>query len=298
MRQLNTFTFEIQITMKRFVFRKTHCRLASLMKLHYTGFVLFFILAAEVTAQHRDVPFVPTPYETVDEMLKLANVGPGDYVIDLGSGDGRIVIAAGKRGAYGHGVDIDPKRINEAVKNAAKAGVDDRVLFVEGNLFETDFSKATVVTMYLLNSVNMKLRPRMLEKLRPGTRVVSYYFNMNEWEPDKQILINNSDVYYWIIPAKVNGNWIWQNGNKDFTMIVDQKFQKIQLKLKSGNVDLVVQNPSLEGDKIWFTADNPSDNSRYVFHGRVDGNTISGIVQIRNEENSFVESWSATLNKQ
>ena len=204
--------------MKKFAYPKTRCRLSFLKKLYCTGYVFFILLAPKITAQHRDVPFVPTPYETVDEMLNLANVGPGDYVIDLGSGDGRIVIAAGKRGAFGHGVDIDPKRISEAVKNTAKAGVEDRVLFVEGNLFETDFSKATVITMYLLNSVNMKLRPHMLEKLRPGTRVVSYYFNMNEWEPDKQILINNSDVYYWVIPAKVNGKWNWQNGNQDFSL--------------------------------------------------------------------------------
>src|SRR5690606_25162917 len=121
-------------------------------------FLFGFLLAdtSTVSAQHRDVPFVPTPYETVDEMIKLAGVGPGDYVIDLGSGDGRIVIAAGKRGAFGHGIDIDPRRINEAKRNAIKSGVDDKVMFIEGNLFETDYSKATVVTMYLLNSVNMK----------------------------------------------------------------------------------------------------------------------------------------------
>ncbi len=282
--------------MKR-TYRNTSCSLSSAIRLFITIFIYFFILNNEITAQHRDVPFVPTPYETVDEMLKLADVGHGDYVIDLGSGDGRIVIAAGKRGAFGHGVDIDPKRIEEARKNAIKAGVEDRVLFVEGNLFETDFSKATVITMYLLNSVNMKLRPHMLGKLRPGTRVVSYYFNMNDWEPDKQILVNNSDIYYWIIPAKVNGNWNWQNDNKNFTMTVTQEFQKIQINLKSGDKELVVQNPSLEGDKIWFTAENPSGNTQYNYHGRIDGNTISGMLQIRNDgKNGFFESWSAILN--
>ncbi|MFW6289543.1 MAG: class I SAM-dependent methyltransferase [Mariniphaga sp.] len=261
------------------------------------GIMLVFLWGLEINAQHRDVPFVPTPYETVEEMLKLANVGPGDYVIDLGSGDGRIVIAAGERGAYGHGVDIDPKRINEARQNAAKAGVDDKVMFIEGNLFETDFSKATVVTMYLLNSVNMRLRPTMLEKLKPGTRVVSYYFNMSDWEPDKQILINNSDVYYWVIPAKVSGNWNWKNGDKEFNMKVNQVFQKIKPELTSGDSSLEISNPSLEGDKIWFTAENPLDKTRYVYHGRVNGNNIIGTVQIRNGENSSIETWTASLTR-
>lgn len=259
------------------------------------GFAFIFLLIFEVNAQHRDVPFVPTPYETVEEMLNIANVGPGDYVIDLGSGDGRIVIAAGKRGAFGHGVDIDPKRIIEARKNAEKAGVDDHVLFLEGNLFETDFSKATVVTMYLLNSVNMKLRPHMLEKLKPGTRIVSYYFNMNDWQPDKQVLVNNSDVYYWVIPATVKGNWSWKNNSQDFTMAVTQKFQIIDIDLTSGNKTLEVNNPNLTGNKIWFTVENPADNTKYVYHGRVNGDNISGTVQIRNGENSSIETWTATL---
>lgn len=262
-----------------------------------TGLVFTFalLLVFKINAQHRDVPFVPTPYETVEEMLNIANVGPGDYVIDLGSGDGRIVIAAGKRGAFGHGVDIDPKRINEARKNAVKSGVDDKVLFIEGNLFETDFSKATVVTMYLLNSVNMKLRPHMLEKLKPGTRIVSYYFNMNDWQPDKQVVINNSDVYYWVIPATVEGNWSWKNDNQEFIMNASQEFQKINVELKSGKNTLQVNDPGLSGDKIWFTAENTSDNSKYVYHGRVNGNDISGTVQIRNGENSSIETWNATL---
>ncbi len=259
------------------------------------GIALIFLSAFDIKAQHRDVPFVPTPYETVEEMLKLANVGPGDYVVDLGSGDGRIVIAAGKRGAFGHGVDIDPKRISEARRNAEKAGVDDKVLFIEGNLFETDFSKATVVTMYLLNSVNMKLRPYMLKNLKPGTRVVSYYFNMSDWEPDKQVLVNNSDVYYWVIPANVSGNWNWKNGDNEFTMKIDQVFQKIKPELQSGNTSLKISNPSLEGDKIWFTAENPLDNTRYVYHGKVNGNSIVGTVQIRNGENSSIETWTAAM---
>lgn len=272
-------------------------------KLHLPFHTALFCLALAVTllmapginAQHRDVPFVPTPHETVEQMLQLANVGPGDYVIDLGSGDGRIVIAAGKKGAFGHGVDIDPKRIGEARKNAASAGVDDKVLFIEGNLFETDFSKATVITMYLLNSVNMKLRPHMLEKLKPGTRVVSYYFNMNDWEPDKQILVNNSDVYFWVVPAKVSGKWTWIIGNQEFVMDVKQEFQKIQPDLKWGKSTLQVTNPSLSGDRIWFTVDNPSINTTYVYHGRINGKTITGTIQVRDGEKNSIETWTASM---
>ncbi len=263
----------------------------------FLAWLLFsFLVTTGIKAQHRDVPFVPTPYETVEEMLKLADVGPGDYVIDLGSGDGRIVIAAAKRGAYGHGVDIDPKRIGEAKKNASKAGMDNRVLFVEGNLFETDFSRASVITMYLLNSVNMKLRPNLLKNLRPGTRIVSYYFNMNDWEPDKRIEVNNSDIYFWIIPAQVEGKWNWQTDNRKFAMTAKQEFQKVSLELKADNANLKVEEPLLSGEKLTFTAAHPTDGTTYVFSGRVDGNKITGMVQTRKGENFTVENWDAVMN--
>jgi len=257
-------------------------------------FVLFSITG--IQAQHRDVPFVPTPYETVEEMLKLADVGPGDYVIDLGSGDGRIVIAAAKRGAYGHGIDIDPKRISEAKKNASKAGMDNRVLFMEGNLFETDFSRASVITMYLLNSVNMKLRPNLLKNLRPGTRIVSYYFNMNDWEPDKRIEVNNSDIYFWIIPASVEGKWNWQTDNRKFAMTAKQEFQKVTLELKADNTNLKIDEILLSGDKLSFIAAHPSDGTTYVFNGRVEGKKVTGMVQTRKGENYTVENWDAVMN--
>ena len=268
----------------------------SRLGLTVTVLLLALALLKPAVAQHRDVPFVPTPYETVEEMLKLANVGPGDYVMDLGSGDGRIVIAAARRGAYGHGVDIDPKRISEAKRNAAKAGVENRVMFIEGNLFETDFSRASVITMYLLNSVNMKLRPNLLKNLRPGTRIVSYYFNMNDWEPDKRIEVNNSDIYYWIIPAKVEGKWNWQTDNRKFSMIARQEFQKINLELRADNTNLKVNEALLSGEKITFTAAHPSDGTTYVFSGRVEGNKILGVVQTRKGENNTVENWDASMN--
>jgi SAM-dependent methyltransferase len=279
---------------RRSIFKPVNSKTTRSMMSACLLFVLFSITG--VQAQHRDVPFVPTPYETVEEMLKLADVGPGDYVIDLGSGDGRIVIAAAKRGAYGHGIDIDPKRISEAKKNASKAGMDNRVLFMEGNLFETDFSRASVITMYLLNSVNMKLRPNLLKNLRPGTRIVSYYFNMNDWEPDKRIEVNNSDIYFWIIPASVEGKWNWQTDNRKFSMSAKQEFQKVTLELKADNTNLKVDETLLSGDKLSFTAAHPSDGTTYVFSGRVEGKKVTGMVQTRKGENYTVENWDAVMN--
>ncbi len=149
-----------------------------------------------------DVPFVPTSQELVVQMLKLANVSKKDTVYDLGCGDGRIVITAAKDfGAHAVGVDINPERIKEANDNAHKAGVADRVQFVEGDLFTADIHSATVVTLYLLPNVNLKLRPRLLKELKPGTRVVSHSFDMDDWKPEKQIDVNGSRLYLWTIPA-------------------------------------------------------------------------------------------------
>ncbi len=255
--------------------------------------VLFNTQATE--AQSLDVAYVPTPYHIVEQMIDVANAGPGDYLIDLGSGDGRIVIAAAKRGAYGHGVDLDQKRIKEAVENAKKAGVSDRVIFIEENLYETDFSMATVITMYLFPDINIKLRPVLLEKLRPGTRVVSHDFSMDEWKADKQITLGNHKIYMWVIPAKVNGNWMWRVGNKNFIMTVRQDFQKIDVTLKSKNISLPVNNIYFSGDIISFSAFNPVNGLRYLYNGRVNGNNISGIIQIRNLGNTSVEKWEALL---
>ena len=150
-----------------------------------------------------DVPYVPTPPEIVKGMLKLAGVKKGDFVIDLGCGDGRIVVAAASDfGARGMGYDLNPQRIKEANENAQKAGVQGRVRFVEKNLFEADIHEATVLTLYLLPSVNEKLKPRILAELRPGTRVVSHSFDMGDWKAEKQTEINGHKIYLWTIPAK------------------------------------------------------------------------------------------------
>ncbi len=147
-----------------------------------------------------DVPYVPTPPEVVEAMLKLANVKSGDFVVDLGCGDGRIVVmAAGKFGAHGRGVDLNPVRIKEAEANAQKAGVTDRVKFVQGNLFEADIKDATVVTLYLLPDVNLKLRPKLLKDLKVGTRIVSHSFDMGDWQPEKKIELGWRRIYLWTV---------------------------------------------------------------------------------------------------
>ncbi|MDQ3803960.1 MAG: class I SAM-dependent methyltransferase [Acidobacteriota bacterium] len=151
----------------------------------------------------KDVPYVPTPQAVVDEMLKLAEVGKSDVVYDLGCGDGRIVITAAKQyGARGVGIDIDPERIRESNENARKAGVADRVKFIQQDLFEADFKEATVVTLYLLPTINLKLRPKLWSDLKPGTRVVSHAFDMGDWKPDKTSEADGRPVYFWVIPAK------------------------------------------------------------------------------------------------
>jgi tRNA G37 N-methylase Trm5 len=158
--------------------------------------------AAKQGERPPDVMFVPTPEPVVDKMMELADVHAGDVVYDLGCGDGRMVIAAAKRGARkAVGIDIDPQRIQEANANARAEGVADRVTFIQGDLFEADFSDATVVTLYLLSSLNMKLRPKILA-LRPGTRVVSHAFDMGDWKPDRTAEVDGKDVFLWIVPKR------------------------------------------------------------------------------------------------
>ncbi|MBG1257692.1 class I SAM-dependent methyltransferase [Nostoc commune] len=154
-----------------------------------------------------DVPYVPTPQPVVDAMLKVAKVGKNDVLYDLGSGDGRIVnTAAQKFGTRGIGIDINPERIQEANDNAQKAGVTDRVKFVQQDLFTTDFSEATVVTLYLLPEVNAKLRPKLLSELKPGTRIVSHAFDMGDWKPEQTLNVEGKTIYYWVVPEKVPAN--------------------------------------------------------------------------------------------
>ncbi|MBC7945143.1 MAG: methyltransferase domain-containing protein [Burkholderiales bacterium] len=163
---------------------------------------LYLSLAVSAYAEQvqKDVPFVPTPEEVVAEMLKVAKVGKNDVLYDLGSGDGRIPITAAKEfGTRGVGVDIDPERIQEANENAKQAKVTDKVKFLLGNLFEIDLSKATVISLYLMPDVNMKLRPKLLQ-LKPGTRIVSHNYDMGDWKPDQSLSVGNHRVFFWTVP--------------------------------------------------------------------------------------------------
>ena len=264
-----------------------------------TLLLLFLMLTTTgVQAQDLDVPYVPTPEKVVERMLDLADVNSGDYVIDLGSGDGRIVIAAAKRGATGHGIDLDPQRVSEARANAAKANVQDRVMFMEANIFNTDFSNASVITMYLLPTVNEKLRPELLDKLEPGTRVVSHSFDMDEWEADKEVIVNDNqgsgthDIYFWVIPAKVGGSWSWESDGKNFVMNIDQEFQEISVNLSDsqGN-NYRVESADLRGKRINIRAVNGDE--RYILSGRVEGNEIIGVKQHHNSDVKNFSNWRA-----
>lgn len=163
---------------------------------------MLFGLSAFAQKPNLDVPYVPTSQTVVKAMLDLAELKAGDVHYDLGCGDGRIVIAAAKRGAKATGIDLDPQRIREANQNAEEAGLKGKVTFIEGDLFDFDFSKADVLTLYLLPSVNLKLRPKILKELKPGTRVVSHAFDMGDWEPEKEITVDGSTLYLWTVPER------------------------------------------------------------------------------------------------
>ena len=183
-----------------------------------------------VAAQY--VPYFPTPQPLVDRMLEMAEVKESDFLIDLGCGDGRIPVTAAQRyGATGLGVDFEAQRIVEANENAKKAGVVDKVTFRKEDLFETDISSASVLTLYLSLSINIKLRPRILEAMKPGARVLSHDFNMGDWLPDRTERISGRVVYLWIVPAKVAGNWQLTyegpQGARAFEVTLEQEFQQL-----------------------------------------------------------------------
>jgi hypothetical protein len=215
----------------------------------------------------KDVVWVPTPQALVDKMLELAKVTPQDFVMDLGSGDGRTVITAAKLGATAMGIEYEPEMVALAQKNATAAGVSGKATFMKADLFETDFSKATVVTMFLLPSINMKLRPKILD-MKPGTRVVSNTFTMEDWTPDKQETIPNCTNWctalFWIVPAKVQGTWQTPQG----PLALTQTFQNFTGTLGS----TAVSNGKLTGNQITFTAGNNQ------FTGTVKGDAIDGVM--------------------
>jgi precorrin-6B methylase 2 len=276
------------------IFMKTCSRIAMLVIALMVGIPVSFMLSGVAGhARNLDVPFVPTPYDIVAAMLDAADVGPGDYVIDLGSGDGRIVIAAAQRGAFGHGIDLNPVRVDEAETNAEESGVSDRVMFLEGDLFEADIRSASVVTMYLLHSVNLRLKPILFEQLEPGTRIVSYAFKMGNWQADEHLRVGNRDVYYWVIPADVAGMWEWRGNGDTWEMNVEQAFQEISVELTAGGRELRVQDPVVNGRRVSFMAEDPERGDRYVFSGHVNEDAITGTMQTRGGQVREIGNWNA-----
>jgi hypothetical protein len=217
-----------------------------------------------VGQEGKDVVWVPTPQVLVDRMLDMARVTPKDFVMDLGSGDGRTVITAAKRGARGIGIEYNPDMVELSKKNAAAAGVSERATFEKADLFETDLSKADVITMFLLPSINLKLRPKILD-LKPGTRIASNTFTMEDWQADETSTITDGcssswcTALFWVVPAKVAGTWNTPNG----ALTITQTFQMI-----SGTLGSQAIQGRLRGNEITFTAGTTK------YSGTVDGNTM------------------------
>jgi hypothetical protein len=219
----------------------------------------------------KDVVWVPTPQALVDKMLEMAKITPQDFLMDLGSGDGRTVITAAKRGTRAMGVEYNPDMVELSKANAAKEGVSDKATFVNADLFETDFSKATVITMFLLPSINLKLRPKILD-MKPGTRIVSNSFDMDDWVADESAEVTEGCESYcramlWIVPAKVEGTWKSPHGD----LTITQAFQKISGTVANGTSSTPVTG-GLRGEEISFTDGNAQ------YSGKVNGNTIDGTV--------------------
>jgi len=227
----------------------------------------------QVGQEGKDVIWVPTPQALVDKMLDMAKVTPKDYVIDLGSGDGRTVITAAKRGARALGIEYNPDMVELSKRNAANEGVSDKANFVKADLFESDFTQATVITMFLLPEINLRLRPKILD-LKPGTRIVSNSFTMGEWKADEEATVDKDCISYctallWIVPAKAGGAWQLPQGE----LALKQEFQMLSGMLKSGSNTTPITNGRLLGDQITFSAGGAE------YTGRVSGNAMEGSVK-------------------
>jgi hypothetical protein len=232
----------------------------------------------------KDVVWVPTPQALVDKMLDMAGVTPQDFVMDLGSGDGRTVITAAKRGAHAMGIEYNPDMVELSKQNAEKEGVSARAEFVKADLFQTDLSKATVITMFLLPDINLRLRPKILE-LKPGTRVVSNTFTMEDWAADEIATVGEDCVswctaLFWIVPAKAGGVWTLPGGELELT----QTFQMLSGALRMNGASTPITDGRLRGDQITFTAGNVK------YTGNVNDTSMEGTAA----NGSSSTKWTAT----
>jgi len=254
--------------------------------------------APKVGQPGKDVIWVPTPERAVERMLALADVGPDDVLIDLGSGDGRIVIAAARsRGARGYGVDLNPDLVQLAEQRAREAGVSERARFSVRDIFDADLRSASVITLYLLPELNMRLRPVLL-KLRPGTRIVANAFDLGEWEADAIDTSTASMLRLWVVPAPVAGRWSWSlqtNGKAQyFELDMNQQFQRVSGVVALGQQRLRLRNPKLQGDAISFVLleqQRANHGVRTDYFGRVKGNRIEG--EVTNSETGKTTKWIA-----
>jgi SAM-dependent methyltransferase len=256
------------------------------------------------------VPYVQTPMEIVERMLRMAEVKKGDYVIDLGSGDGRIVIEAAKRGARGLGVDIDPNLVRHATENARQAGVGDKAQFLTRDIFDTDLSAATVVTMYLLPDFNAKLLPRLL-RLKPGTRIVSHDGGIGDWPPDEKLEMRApekpvgvggvSTVELWIVPAQAAGIWHSDLGGHGgrWQFKVSQRYQILDIETSAQGRDLLVRNSRLRGEEIKVIVTGIVNGRawHHYFVGTLKDERIVGEVTVSDGNNRRSYPWTATRTK-
>ena len=248
-----------------------------------------------------DVPFEPSATELVEEMLNIARVNGDDLVYDLGCGDGRIVItAAKKRGARGVGVDLDPQRIRESLANARKAGVSSQVKFFQQDLFQTDILEATVVMLYLWPEVNLRLRPKLLRDLKPGTRVVSHTHDMGTWEPDRSITAaNGHKVHFWTVPANVGGTWELQmDGLRDkegWVLTLQQSFQKVSGTLQAGAEEMPLKELGVKGEWLRFVTERKINGQVHtiLFEGKMKDHILEGTLEETPGRGSSKRTWSA-----
>ncbi|MGH8674005.1 MAG: SAM-dependent methyltransferase [Burkholderiales bacterium] len=281
-----------------------------------TAFLAVFAACATISAacaqswawDDGSVPFVVSPPEVVDRMLRLAEPRPGELLIDLGSGDGRIVIEAAKRyGARGLGVDIDPTLVARARDNARRAGVEALAHFEVRDLFETDLRGASVVTMYLLPEVNLKLMPRLLQDLKPGARVVSHDYEMGGWRPDETIELTvaekmvgptgRSRVHLWFIPADARGTWkseVKEHGGA-WEFRIEQLYQRLDVAARASGIEIAVRGTRLRGDEVKLVASGNVDGKpwNHLFRGILKGDRIEGELLVSDGENNRTLPWTA-----
>ena len=281
--------------------------------LNYRNAIAALVLAAGAPApamaqDFGDTPYVQTPMNVVERMLEIAKVNSRDYVIDLGSGDGRMVITAAKKyGARGFGVDLDRRLVERANRAAAAAGVADRAAFYERDLYKTDLTAASVMTIYLLPEVNLMVRPKLLATLKPGTRIVTHDYDMGEWQPDEQLVMDAPDkpvgrdkkskVFYWVIPANAAGKWRWElpvaGKAAVFELTVAQNFQMVSANATVDGRALALSKARLSGENVSFELADAQGGTRYEFSGRIVAHNISGSVRVQSGTAQRQLEWDA-----